>query len=1033
MDRRQFLKEGAIALSLGQPVSAQSERRQWVLENSQMAWHLEQTADGIRSVSFENRVSGRRFALETESEFTLVFSSGERCEIPWWDSRYTDDGPIAPEQESGLAQGFHRPGVAPGTWAQAANLSGGRKGRVYDGYAWFRHNFSLPESARGKEIVFVLGGYDQQDWHERWVYLNGGEAGHFQGRGRWRTPGYSVLRPAEPLYASLHFGPESSNILAVRTRGYDFRSGDIPDEVLNRQVFRPFLFDQFVSIGTPFRSISKFEMMDSRREGPEKIRFVLRDAERLWNVVVHYELNGFVRRKWLEVRNESSHAELLLDVELDRFHVDGQGTEGGQGDPVLLENEAFFALEHPAGVNQNTAGTIRLWHAPGKQIGPGETLKSVVSLAGVTPRDQVLDRFHGYIVSRSPRVRKKHISLFTCYGINNQWGGCPALTDAEVLDCQRVVRSWQSKGVKFDYFTLDQGWPDNAGDLTEFATACYPDGPEKIIRGIQELGMKFGLWFSVSGGGWSDGSYQAVQSSAIPAPGNSGVPPDAPPVTQYRNGYPASGGVGRTLCVSSEPYFKVLKSAIEHHVRHNHLRLLKLDIGDYYCNSTHHQHLPGRYSTEAMFNRLIDIAESARAIAPDVFVVWYWGVGASPFWGLYGDTIFESGLFMEGSGTSWYPSLYYRDSVTLSLDQSTRFARFVPPLLKDSLGVWLSQIRWANFMGKSRWREALIMDLGRGNLMFPQLWGDPNLLGDDDLRFLSQIMAFARNHETTLLSPRRDVGDAMKNDPYGYAFFEGARGLVFCHNMHFRARKMKLPLGPEIGWTARTGAALQLTSYFPEKEELLAEDGSTFRTGAVAEFWMRPFETLLLQIGATAPSKLPQRRLTASGAAAYGTDLSLGSDEPAPWMQLKFADQEHFEKAGMRPAMTCYSVRLPRLPDGRSVLAIHVKLRRGREEYRYSPAVAEIVQLRARLGGHDIQLIPVPDARQYGNTQHAGYSWVVYKIPLGAAHSEQLLEFAVHSYLPTGTEALTEAWLVKQWWEESTRPEAGGYYGQAPS
>jgi len=1030
VDRRQFLKESALAISLGQVASSQRERREWVLENGQLAWRLEESVEGIRSVGFDSRLSGRRFALEIEAEFTLVFSSGQRLEIPWWNSRYTDATPTEPDRETGLVQGFHRPGAAPGTWAPVANLCGGRKGRVYGGYAWFRHNFSLPESARGKEIVFVLGGYDQQDWNERWIYVNGQEAGHSQTTGRWRVPSQYVLRPADPSYASLHFGPESSNLLAVRACGYDFRSGGIADEVLNRQVFRPFLFDQFVSIGTPFRSLSAFEVIESHRESPEKIRFVLRDAEHRWNVIAHYELSGFVRRKWLEIRNDSSQAELLLDVEVDRFRVDAQGTEGGQGDPVFLENEAFFGLEHPAGVNQNSAGMIRLWHAPGKQIGPGETIRSAASLAGVAPRNQVLDQFHAYITSRSPRARKKHISLYTCFGINNQWGGCPALTDAEVLDCQKVVRSWQSKGVKMDYFTLDTGWPDNAGDLTEFAAACYPDGPQKILRGIEELGMKFGLWFSVSGGGWSDGSYPAIQSSAIPAPGSTGEPPTAPPVPAYRNGYPAGGGVGRTLCVSSDAYFNVLKSAIQHHVRDNHLRLLKLDIGDYYCNSAHHEHLPGRYSTEAMFNRLIDIADSARAIAPDVFVVWYWGVGASPFWALHGDTIFESGLFMEGSGTSWYPSLYYRDSVTLSLDQSTRFARFVPPLLKDSLGVWLSQIRWANFMGKSRWRESLIMDLGRGNLMFPQLWGDPNLLNDNDLAFLAEIMAFARNREAILLRPRRDIGDAMKNDPYGYAFFDGARGLFFCHNMHFAARKMKLPLG-------LSGMPLQLTSYFPKKEELRAEDGSAFRAGGSADFWMRPFETLLLEIGPATANHLPRRRFAAPDAAEYGKNLTLDktqpASQPASWMQLTFADRDRFEKAGMSPAMTCFSCGLPALPEGRSILAIHVKLRRGQAEYRYSPTVAEVVQLRSRLGGHDIQLIPVPDARQFGNTQNAGCSWVVYKIALAPAHSEQLLEFAIHSYLPAGVEALTEAWLVKQWWEESARPEADGYYGQAPS
>ena len=434
-----------------------------------------------------------------------------------------------------------------------------------------------------------------------------------------------------------------------------------------------------------------------------------------------------------------------------------------------------------------------------------------------------------------------------------------------------------------------------------------------------------------------------------------------------------------------------------------------------------------------MFDRLIDVAGDARTLAPDLFVFWYWGVGTSPFWALHGDAIFESGLFMEGSGTSWYPSLYYRDSVTLSLDQNTRFAKFIPPVLKDSLGVWLSQIRWANFMGKERWREALVMDLGRGNLIFPQLWGDPNLLDDDDLHFLSKMIALSRDNEAILLRPRRDFGDPWKNEPYGSAFCDGTRGLVFCNNMHFSARKVKFPLGPDIGLLARRDQPLQLATHFPEQTEILPADNSSFRTGSEVELWLRPFETLLLEIKPRGSGDLPRRRFTGSDAEQYGASLKLGSSEIKPWMEMEFADASRFKKAGMLRNMHCYSASLPKLTEGRSVLAIQIQLRKGDDEYRYAPVVAEIVQLRARLGGHDIQLIPVPDPRQYGNTQSAGCSWVVYKIPISAAHSEQPLEFAIHSYLPDGVRAITEAWAVRRWWQESTRPLADGYYGDAPS
>ena len=105
MDRRRFLKDSALALGFAQAASAQHGPRSWVLENSQIAWHLEQTPDGIRSSGFENRISGRRFTPEPEAEFTLAFSTGQRIEIPWWDCQYGDTGP----------------------WTPVANLSGGQK------------------------------------------------------------------------------------------------------------------------------------------------------------------------------------------------------------------------------------------------------------------------------------------------------------------------------------------------------------------------------------------------------------------------------------------------------------------------------------------------------------------------------------------------------------------------------------------------------------------------------------------------------------------------------------------------------------------------------------------------------------------------------------------------------------------------------------------------------------------------------------------------------------------------------------------
>ena len=89
--------------------------------------------------------------------------------------------------------------------------------------------------------------------------------------------------------------------------------------------------------------------------------------------------------------------------------------------------------------------------------------------------------------------------------------------------------------------------------------------------------------------------------------------------------------------------------------------------------------------------------------------------------------------------------------------------------------------------------------------------------------------------------------------------------------------------------------------------------------------------------------------------------------------------------------------------------------------------------MKASLDGREVQMIPVPEGRQFGNTQSAGCSWVLYKLPVTQRSTEKEFEFAVHSYLPSGVSAEVEAWFVRQWWQGRARPQADGYYGDAPS
>ena len=252
-------------------------------------------------------------------------------------------------------------------------------------------------------------------------------------------------------------------------------------------------------LAQPFVRAADFEVRGARLASPHHAVFDLRSPSVGIDASLHVELAGPTRRKWVEVTNQTGHDLLLLDVQLDDFTIDGTALGSGERQPVFLEGEVFAAIEHPAGVNQADQGRVQLSHYPARRLAPGEVFRSRVALVSVAPPGQAREHFVSYVQAKSIRPQKA-LSIYTPFGINNQWGGCPTLDDEETLDVLRVLEKWQKKGVRLDYFTMDTGWVDPNSDLTRFRPTCYPKGPGEIVQRVNALGMKFGLWFATSWG-----------------------------------------------------------------------------------------------------------------------------------------------------------------------------------------------------------------------------------------------------------------------------------------------------------------------------------------------------------------------------------------------------------------------------------------------------------------------------------------------------------------------------------------------------
>lgn len=1045
MKRREFMKTGLISLAslsavpstltATQTHGSYSEGHPIILRNKYLQWELTMKEGAVCSTRLQNSLSGRWFAINKSREIQLTFSAATaRIELPWWRVKLGQDHDRnPPERELGFLNGYHRDEFkGDADWQSTLNLllPGIDKIEippVFNGYAWFRQQFELPATAREQPVAFCLGGYTQEDWNQYWVYLNGVEIGHWEKSGRWREPEELTLLPGSPGYTQLRFGSGAKNLVAVRNFKCDKRFDGISDDILDRFVFEARLCDQFVTVGEPYRRVADFKLVrwhkNESAEISECILDLVNDREHL-QLTLHYQLDGFTRRKWFEVKNTGETERLLLDVDLDDFHLDVPMREGDYGQPLIVADELFCAVEHPAGINRGMSGRVRLSHLPGKKLPAGGSFTSKVALIGVASEGAGREQFLHYIRSRSPR--RGLLSIYDPLGVNGfPDSPCWTLDDRQMLGTMDVLEKWQKQSVKFDYYVPDVGWQDRAGDMTQFWPQCFPDGPDAVIRRANQLGMKWGLWFCATHGDWSIGDNPRLEPSKTIVAGGKW------PAYEYRDGFPEDDW-RRQYCLASEPYFTMFRDGLLQHIRQHNLQFYKVDNSTYYCNNPAHGHLPGKYSTEASFDALIEIAKATRQANPDIYIMWYWGV-RSPFFLLYGDSIFEKRITLEAASTGDHPALFFRDAVTLALDQGTQFAEFIPPGCRDSLGTWITETRWGNSMRKERWQEAAVMDLGRGSLLFPQIWGDLSLFDDHDVSFLAWIQIFARQNESILTTKQFTLGNPWKQTTYGYSYFEGAHGLLFLNNMDFQAKRTRVPLDECIGLKAPSGSQLRLFSHFPERAELVSEGGEPLVSGQTLDVWLRPFEVALWEIvpneNAAGRTEKVVRRLAAKPD-VQSRRLELKPEPVDTGMEVFFAEPDpHFRSAMNRPRLDEFKqlgyqkrifARTAKVPDlgGRAhVLALVLRLKKEGRWWRYRQP-ADLIQLSARLDGHPLHLEAVPSFRQTGNNQLA--PWLVFKIRTSPAWSGQDLQVAFNAYLPSDVDCEDEAWVVPEWWMENS-------------
>jgi len=758
------------------------------------------TARGLRARTWQNHLSSRHISLGLGSEVALDFDAAdERIWISGW---------------------------------------------KHEGEKRTTHIF-LPLEARDKKLTLTLGGFGVYDYREIDVQLNGREAGTRRATGRWREPGQFDLGPGTTIYPHVRFGED--NILVIHCREPITRTPRMEElgvtQDLPARYERPAQFEQYLTVGrtltTPELRIKAARDESTAEQGKWEVELQSESSDVA--VVVTYKWNATepVLHKFIEVRNQAARERRLMNVRLGDYQTDGAVSDGEQGFPVYLGDDCFMSVAHPSGWAIGQDGHVLLRQYPGKTLEAGERFQCMEVVLGAAKTGEARATFLEHLSGRSRRVLRGHdkpYAIYDTFGANEINGKETEefmLNEKYVLEMlDKMGRGQRKAHYQFDYCSTDF-WVDHYGDLERFDPVRFPHGLTNIKAKLGELGIKSGLWIDSSGENWSIGGNPVVHNDFTHNPA-------------YEDGLYGMP----TLCRASDPIRTMYSTAFAYHIRQNGVRLIKADNLFAICYNPNHQHLPGVYSTEAIQSAVLQNLRDWDAANSNVFIMLYWGY-RSPWWLLDGDTIFESGLNMEAASPGPTPTLYPRDGVTVGLDQGQWWREDVPPLGKDSLGVWLSDWGWNSRIGKERWQEGLVMDMCRGS-MLAQIWTDYDWLSAPERKQLAEFIALLKAQPGCFGQSHFILGNPWKREPYGYCCTDGKRAFVALNNCSWSDTTLPLELNSK--WGLPDGVQWDIYRWYPDPARL--QGG----TGAIA---LRPFEVVLLEVVLAGTPPALQRDFTA--------------------------------------------------------------------------------------------------------------------------------------------------------------------------
>jgi hypothetical protein len=471
-----------------------------------------------------------------------------------------------------------------------------------------------------------------------------------------------------------------------------------------------------------------------------------------------YELDheGRFLRQRMEVG--ASDEQISFATRIDTFAgFMGDNFElGGKGQPLFIDNQIFFGMEHPSAINRIENEDVALSYYPRIKMDrrAESNYKMPSTVMGVSEKGNTLSAFRTYTLSLQGRKGRLLV-----YNTRDDLRGSDLNEDNIFFHSDTLKALFTEKyGITIDAAIIEDGWQDR-NSLYKISASKFPKGFNSLAQRLNTTPLGFGI--SLEGR-------------------------DLNPAWIRSQGYELNDD-GNTFNLTGPNYNKAVSEYFENLLMDSGLGVFKHRMVfkggriDAFGNTV--DATSGLDCTLDAFQKtqkfLLDNGVQHHVISSPQW--------SSPWWPVLAEAV----MIEDFTGQSYskaYPAPEKRDWA-MSANDSLLYHSLItnkslmPLSRRITSGITRGRHNMVGGENESldRWADHLVMNMGRGQF-YKELNITPGSLKPEEWSILANLLTWAERWDSHLASSRFVGGDPAKGEVYGYMSMENERATLVLRN-----------------------------------------------------------------------------------------------------------------------------------------------------------------------------------------------------------------------------------------------------------